>query len=162
MAPGLVSPVPGNLSSSFYSERAGGSRQVSSLSQFESDITSLNGRSSRRESFMPRGKFNGLGSPSELQSHVDSLFLRSGNELGAHASSRLRSSSYESLKEWIRVQRMSHLPPEGSHYDKVLSWAKLFIDRLNSFDEGIAKFSDSSYAATQLSYGYCGILLEVN
>ncbi|KAJ5280076.1 hypothetical protein N7478_005448 [Penicillium angulare] len=162
MAPGLVSPAPGNLSSSFYNERPGGSRQVSSFSaHFDSDSTSQNGRSSRRESFMPRGKFNGLGSPSELQSHVNGLYLRSGNELGAHASSRLSSSSYESLKEWIRVQRMSHLPPEGSHYDKVLSWAKLFIDRLNHFDDGVSQFYDHGYGATQLSYGYCGILLEL-
>ncbi|KAJ5622922.1 hypothetical protein N7490_011527 [Penicillium lividum] len=158
MAPGLVSPVPGNLSSSFY-ERPG-SRQVSSFSaQIDSDTFSQNGRSTRRESGLIRN-MSGAGG-SNLTSLVQTLYQRSGNELGAHASSKLMNSSYESLKEWIRIQRMSHLPPEGSSYDKVLSWALLFIERLHHFDSNINKFAGDSYLATQLSYGYCGMLLEL-
>ena len=164
MAPGLtspISPVPGNLSSSFYSERPGGSRQVSSFSaHFDSDNISQNGRSSRRESFMPRKMVNGGSSIGTL---VQSLYQRSGVELGSDASSKLMNTSYESLKEWIRIQRMSHLPPEGSSYDKVLAWAQLFIDRLHHFDSSVNEhLSQDSYLATQMSYGYCRLLLEVS
>lgn len=162
MAPGLVSPVPGNLSSSFYNERPGNSRNVSAFStHFDSDTFSQNGRSTRRESGILHRNMSGAGG-SNLTSLVHSLYQRSGNELGGHASSRLMNSSYESLKEWIRVQRMSHLPPEGSNYDKVLSWALLFIERLHHFDSNINKFAGDSYLATQLSYGYCGMLLDVS
>ncbi|KAJ5936055.1 hypothetical protein N7454_005353 [Penicillium verhagenii] len=160
MAPGLVSPVPGNLASSFY-ERPGGSRQVSSFSaHFDNDAFSQNGRSTRRESGILQRSFSGAAG-SNLGSLVQSLYQRSGNELGAHASSRLMNSSYESIKEWIRVQRMSHLPPEGSNYDKVLSWALLFIERLHHFESNVNKFAGDSYLATRLSYGYCLMLLEL-
>ncbi|KAJ6016828.1 hypothetical protein N7451_000207 [Penicillium sp. IBT 35674x] len=161
MAPGLVSPVPGNLSSSFYNERPGNSRNASAFStHFDSDTFSQNGRSTRRESGIIHRNMSGAGG-SNLTSLVHTLYQRSGNELGGHASSRLMNSSYESLKEWIRVQRMSHLPPEGSNYDKVLSWALLFIERLHHFDSNINKFAGDSYLATQLSYGYCGMLLDL-
>ncbi|KAJ5570216.1 uncharacterized protein N7459_009646 [Penicillium hispanicum] len=160
MAPGIASPVPGNLSSSFYASSPGNSRQVSSVSaMFDNDSISNNGRSSRRESFMPR-KINGAGN-SNITSVVQSLYSRSGDELGASASSKLMNSTHASLLDWIRHQRMSHLPPEGSSYDKVLAWAQLFVERLHSFDLAIAEFAGDSYLATQLSYGYCGMLLEL-
>lgn len=157
MAPGLVSPVPGNHSS-FYNFFHGGSRQVSGV--LDNDPSSQNGRSSRRESFMPR-KSNGVNG-SNLTSVVQSLYRRSGDELGTSTSSKLLNSSYHSLVEWIRIQRMTHLPPEGSNYDKVLAWAQLFTERLHRFDEAIHDFADDSGLATQLSYGYCGMLLEVS
>jgi hypothetical protein len=56
---------------------------------------------------------------------------------------------------------MSHLPPEGSSYDKVLAWAQLFVERLHSFDVAIGRFEGNSWLAAQLSYGYCAMLLEV-
>ncbi|KAJ5248908.1 hypothetical protein N7468_000359 [Penicillium chermesinum] len=161
MAPGIVSPVPGNHHSAFYNFFHGGSRQVSGVSgALENDNISQNGRSSsRRESFMPR-KPNGANA-SNLTSVVQSLYRRSGDELGASTSSKLLNSTYHSLVEWIRVQRMSHLPPEGSSYDKVLAWAQLFIERLHHFDEAIHDFAGDSGLATQLSYGYCGMLLDL-
>lgn len=161
MAPGLVSPVPGNTHSSFYNFFNGGSRQVSGASALlDNDSSSQIGRSSRRESLMPRK--NHGGNSSNLTNVVQSLYRRSGDELGTSTSSKLLNSSYHSLIEWIRVQRMSHLPPEGSSYDKVLAWAQLFIERLHHFDEAIRDFAGDSGFATQLSYGYCGMLLEVS
>lgn len=56
---------------------------------------------------------------------------------------------------------MSQLPPEGSSYDKVLAWAQLFVERLNSFDMAIEEFAGDSYLAAQLAYGYCALLLQV-
>lgn len=108
---------------------------------------------------MPR-KMNGVGS-SNIAIVVETLYSRSGNELGAAASSKLWNSTHASLLEWIGHQRMSHLPAEGSSYDKVLAWAELFVERLHSFDGAIAEFAVDSSLATRLSYGYCAILLEV-
>lgn len=160
MAPGITSPVPGNLNSSFYSSLPGNSRQVSAISAvFDSDTISQNGRSSRRESFMPR-KIGGYGN-SNITSVVQSLHRRSGDELGASISAALLNTSYFSIIEWICTERMSHLPPEGSSYDKVLAWAQLFVDRLHSFDSAIRDFAGDSYLAAQLSYGYCAMLLEL-
>ena len=56
---------------------------------------------------------------------------------------------------------MTHLPPEGSSYDKVLAWAQLFAERLNLFDLEISEFAVDSFRAAELAYGYCAILLEV-
>lgn len=56
---------------------------------------------------------------------------------------------------------MSMLPAEGSGYDKVLSWAQLFVERLHSFEAAIEGFAGDSYLAAQLAYGYCVVLLEV-
>ncbi|KAJ5176019.1 uncharacterized protein N7482_001896 [Penicillium canariense] len=160
MAPGITSPTPGNLSSSFYSSRPGNSRQVSALSAvFDNDSISQNGRTSHRDSGFVR-KLHGAGS-SNITSVVQTLHRRSGDELGNGASSQLLNTSYHSIIEWIRSERMSHLPPEGSSYDKVLAWAQLFVDRLHSFDSNIQEFAGDSYLAAQLSYGYCAMLLEL-
>lgn len=99
---------------------------------------------------------------SNISGVVDSIKRRSGDELGTAASFRLLDSSYETLLEWIRSQRLSNLPAEGSCYDKVLGWAQLFIERLHSFDLAIEEFAGDSYLAAQLAYGYCAVLLEVS
>ena len=159
MAPGLVSPLPGNHTSSFYSTMPGNSRQVSGISaMFDNDSISNHGRSTRRESTMPR-KYNGAGN-SHITSVVQSLHRRSGDELGVDTYALL-NTRYHDIRDWIRNQRMSHLPAEGSSYDKVLAWAQLFIERLNKFDENIQGFAGDSYLAAQLSYGYCYMLLQV-
>lgn len=114
---------------------------------------------SRRESFMPR-KFVTAGS-SKLSLLVQSLQRQSGAELGVNASSTLFNTDHATILEWIANERMSHLPPEGSSYDKVLAWAQLFVERLHSFDVAIRDFEGGSWLAAQLSYGYCAMLLEV-
>lgn len=98
---------------------------------------------------------------SNISSVVDSIKRSSGDELGSTTSLKLLDSSYETLLEWIRSQRMNNLPGEGSCYDKVLAWAQLFVERLHSFDLAIEEFAGDSYLAAQLAYGYCAILLEV-
>ncbi|KAJ5140703.1 hypothetical protein N7448_004111 [Penicillium atrosanguineum] len=159
MAPGLVSPLPGNQTSSFYSTMPGNHRQVSGISaMFDNDSISNHGRSTRRESTMQR-KYNGAGN-SHITSVVQSLHRRSGDELGVDTYA-LMNTRYQDIRDWIRNQRMSHLPAEGSSYDKVLAWAQLFIERLNRFDENIQGFAGDSYLAAQLSYGYCYMLLQL-
>lgn len=98
---------------------------------------------------------------SNVSNVVSSIQRRSVDELGATTSSKLMDSTHDSLLGWIRAQRMTHLPPEGSSYDKVLAWAQLFAERLNSFDLEISEFAVDSFRAAELAYGYCAILLEV-
>lgn len=161
MAPGIISPMPGTPLSPLYNSF--GSRQFSSGSaMFESDSLSHNGmsRSTRRESGIPR-KLNGAGH-SNISNVVNSLYRSTGDEIGASASSRLMNCTHISIVEWIRHQRLSHMPPEGSSYDKVLGWAQLFIERLHSFEVNIQPFAHDSWMAAQLSYGYCDLLLQVS
>ncbi|GFF75425.1 hypothetical protein IFM53868_01576 [Aspergillus udagawae] len=151
MAATVSSPLPPGLLAS--------NRRVSGL--IDSDVLSNNGvaRSvtSRRVSSR---KFKTVET-SEVSSLVHSLKRRSGDELGAGASSKLLNHTHDSVLDWIRSQRMSLLPPEGSSYDKVLSWAQLFVERLHSFDEAIEEFAGDSYLAARLAYGYCALLLEL-
>ncbi|KAH6658883.1 NACHT domain protein [Truncatella angustata] len=98
---------------------------------------------------------------SAISNLVYSLKRRSSNELGSNASARLLNETYDSIRDWIAAQRMSHLPPEGSSYDKVLTWTQLFVERIDSFDLAIQEFSGDSYLAAQLAYGYCAMLLDL-
>ncbi|RHZ60786.1 NACHT domain protein [Aspergillus thermomutatus] len=151
MAATVSSPLPSGLLATH--------RRVSGL--VDSDVLSNNGvaRSvtSRRVSSR---KFKTIET-SEVSSLVYSLKRRSGDELGASTSSKLLNHTHDSVLDWIRSQRMSLLPPEGSSYDKVLSWAQLFVERLHSFDQAIEEFAGDSYLAAQLAYGYCALLLEL-
>jgi hypothetical protein len=106
-------------------------------------------------------KTAGAGESSNISNVVYSLKRRSGDELGVTTSSKLMNANNATLLDWIRHQRMSKIPPEGSSYDKVLAWAQLFVERLHSFDLAIEHFAGDSYLAAQLAYGYCAILLEV-
>lgn len=113
----------------------------------------------RGEPSMSR-KFHSAGS-SKLSGVVQGLQRQSGAELGANVSSMLCNTDHTTILEWIATERMSHLPPEGSSYDKVLAWAQLFVERLHSFDLAIRDFEGNSWLAAQLSYGYCAMLLQV-
>ncbi|KAH1299726.1 hypothetical protein KXX11_006190 [Aspergillus fumigatus] len=151
MAATVSSPLPPGLLAS--------NRRISGL--MDSDVLSNNGvaRSvtSRRVSSR---KFKSVET-TEVSSLVHSLKRRSGDELGAGASAKLLNHTHDSVLDWIRSQRMSLVPPEGSSYDKVLSWAQLFVERLHSFDEAIEEFAGDSYLAARLAYGYCALLLEL-
>ena len=159
MAPSIMAAIPGNGASPLSPRLGLGSRQVSGF--LDSDSISNHGMSrsmvSRRVSSR---KFNSIET-SNITTVVDSIKRRSGDELGTTASSRLLNASHATLIEWIRMERMSHMPPEGSSYDKVLAWAQLFVERLHSFDLAIASFAGDSYLAAQLAYGYCDVLLDV-
>lgn len=158
MAPSLMSPVPSHAPGPLSPGLLSNSRRVSGF--LDSDSISNHGMShsytSRRVSSR---KFN--SETSNISNVVYSLKRRSGDELGTSASSKLLNATHASLLDWIRAERMSNLPPEGGSYDKVLSWAQLFVERLHSFDLAIEEFAGDSYLAAQLAYGYCAILLEV-
>ncbi|KAL4883534.1 hypothetical protein BJY04DRAFT_216358 [Aspergillus karnatakaensis] len=158
MAPSILSPIPPSTDGIFRHKRISSSRQVSGIQDGES-VTSGVARSIQSPRVTSR-KFSSMGT-TNISSVVTSLQHRSGEELGASASSQLLTATHETILEWIRSERMSLLPPEGSEYDKVLAWAQLFVDRLHSFDVEIEHFAGDSYLAAQLSYGYCAMLLEL-
>ncbi|KAJ5082249.1 hypothetical protein N7532_011292 [Penicillium argentinense] len=158
MAPGIISPVPGNITSPSYSSLPGNSRHVSTISSvFESDNVSNNGRWSRRDPFMPR-KVSG-SSNANMNRVAQFLHSHSSVQLRNVAFSDLLNTDYYTITDWIRHERMSYLPPAGSSYDKVLSWAEFFVDRLKKFvDDAI---HEDSYLVANLAYGSCGLLLEL-
>ena len=155
MAPSIfsppVSPTPGNRQSAWYGRMPGGSRQASSMStqltHFESGNVSVNGSASHLDSGITR------------KVHSNNAYFNS-------AAQRLGNASFASpfitnadrIDNWIATERMSNLPPEGSFNDKVLSWAQLFVQRLNSFDGAI---KDDSTAVTVFAYGYVEHLLNL-
>ncbi|KAG2026218.1 hypothetical protein GB937_001725 [Aspergillus fischeri] len=95
---------------------------------------------------------------STLANLVQSLGRRSGGKV---TSSNIVSADYEAIQKWIRSERMRKLPPEGSSYDKVLVWARLFIERLHRFDSAIQHFEGDSHMAAELAYIHCASLLEL-
>lgn len=100
------------------------------------------------------------GEASKLADLVNSLTLQTDG-MDDVLSKELMNASYPVLLEWIRSERMSKLPPEGSAYDRVLVWASLFVERLHSFELAIEEFAGDSPMAAQLAYGHCAVLLEV-
>ncbi|KAL4864920.1 hypothetical protein BDV12DRAFT_200638 [Aspergillus spectabilis] len=158
MAPSILSPIAPNTDGIFRHKRLSSSRQVSGIYD-EGSVTSSVARSVQSPRVLSR-KLTSTGT-TNISSVVNSLQHRSGEELGTNASSRLLTATHSTILEWIRSERMSLLPPEGSDYDKVLAWAQLFVERLHSFDIEIEHFAGDSYLAAQLSYGYCAMLLEL-
>ncbi|EAW11609.1 NACHT domain protein [Aspergillus clavatus NRRL 1] len=151
MAASVTSPLPSGLLA--YRRRTSG--------LLESDSVSNNGIARSVTSRRVSSKRFKTVETSEVSNLVYSLKRRSGNELGSNASSKLLNHTHDSVLDWIRIQRMSLLPPEGSSYDKVLSWAQLSVERLHSFNLAIEEFAGDSYLAAQLAYGYCALLLEL-
>ncbi|KAK8036484.1 hypothetical protein PG991_001621 [Apiospora marii] len=98
---------------------------------------------------------------SAISSVVYALKRRSDMELGSDMSGQIMGESHVSILDWIAVQRMSHLPAEGSNYDKVLAWTQLFVERLHSFEMSMEEFASDSAMATRIAYGYCAILLKL-
>ncbi|KAH9885657.1 NACHT domain protein [Xylariomycetidae sp. FL2044] len=160
MAPALVSPnpTPAIGGNHFSSTQLSSSRRVSGM--VGSDTASNNGAYRHLAHRMSSKRAGNMTDTSHISSVVYTLKRHSGDELGSGTSSRL-FSPHSSILDWIRAQRMDYYPPDGSSYDKVLSWAQLFVERLHSFDLAIEEFAGDSYLAAQLSYGYCGILLEL-
>ncbi|KAK2801706.1 hypothetical protein FQN50_007620 [Emmonsiellopsis sp. PD_5] len=162
MAPGIMSPALANINGNgpLSPGLRPGFRRISG--HMDNDNVSIAGMSQMGHSRRVSRRFQSVeATATSITNVVSSLKRRSGDELGTTASSRLLNATHASLVDWIRTQRMTHLPPEGSDYDKVLSWAQLFVERMNLFDLAIEGFAGDSYLAAQLVYGYCAMLLEL-
>ncbi|KAK7968748.1 NACHT domain protein [Apiospora saccharicola] len=97
----------------------------------------------------------------DLLNVVSTLERRSVMELGSEISAQIMGESHVSILNWIAAQRMTHLPAEGSNWDKVLAWTQLFTESLHSFQMSMEGFAGDSGKVTQVAYGYCAILLKL-
>ncbi|KAJ5599082.1 hypothetical protein N7450_000149 [Penicillium hetheringtonii] len=154
MAPGIISPVPGDINSTLYTIMPGKSRQTSGMSvRYESDNFSSSGFSQRRESGIIRKLYS---TNADINSLVQQFHSNGGIQYGNSLFPAMTDAP--SIRDWISNERMNFMPPEGSSSDKVLSWAQLFVGRLNEFDEAIR---DDSGAAATVSYICVGELLRL-
>ena len=120
-----------------------------------------NGLNDDSVSSSPGSKRSSSGKPPELAEVVEFLKSQNSEEMEAVLSSRLMNATHPMLLDWIRSERLSKLPPEGSSYDSVLAWALLFVERLHIFELAVEEFAGDSHQATQLAFGHCALLLEV-
>ena len=123
----------------------GGRRVSDILRDGDTSITRRNSRKSSTDN-------------SALTEIVHSLANRSSSDI---LPSRLIGADYETILEWVSSERMRKLPAEGSSYDKVLVWARLFVERLHSFDLAVESFAGDNHMAAQLAYVHCASLLGV-
>lgn len=161
MAPSILTIRPSDPAAQLSSTSGSSQSHTMRATQYTKDISSstatTHGQPPRRRSSWKTS----AADASNISNVVYSLKRRSSAELGSDVSAKLLGESHDSLQEWIRSQRMSQLPPEGSSYDKVLAWAELFVERLHSFDVEVGKIAGDTYSAAQLAYGYCGLMLNV-
>ncbi|KAL2812968.1 hypothetical protein BJX63DRAFT_432256 [Aspergillus granulosus] len=142
-------PFAGSLTS--------GGRKVPGLSSTWGNSSSSTAYYSSFSSPVPLSGLGAGTSTTALTDLVHSLKPHSNSAMGL---STTIGADHERLLEWIRSERMHKLPPEGSSYDKVLICAKLFVERLHSFEGAIQHFAHESHLASQLAYIYCASLLE--
>ncbi|OJJ87625.1 NACHT domain protein [Aspergillus glaucus CBS 516.65] len=121
----------------------GGRRVSDILRDGDTSITRRNSRKSSTDN-------------SALTEIVHSLANRSSSDI---LPSRIIGADYETILEWVSSERMRKLPAEGSSYDKVLVWARLFVERLHSFDLAVESFAGDNHMAAQLAYVHCASLL---
>jgi hypothetical protein len=100
-----------------------------------------------------------MESTMRISNVVTELKQRMSSELVSARSDEF-DMTYDRIRDKIAAQRISHLPPEQSGYDKVLDWIQLFVERLHSFDMAIQQFAGDSNLAAKLAYGCCARLLK--
>jgi hypothetical protein len=69
--------------------------------------------------------------------------------------------SFDSFFEYIERERLTHMPHQGSRWDRVLKWAEFFALQVSRYERAIAPFVPSSKAASKLILAACRTLLEV-
>ncbi|KAI9372368.1 hypothetical protein BJX61DRAFT_552942 [Aspergillus egyptiacus] len=158
MAPSVVSPVAPNMDGILRTKGISDFRHASRV--HDGDTVMPGAPLSVQSAQATSRKHTSMGT-TNISSVVSSLQRRMGEEIGSNTCSKLLTATHATILDWIRSERINLLPPEGSDYDKVLTWAQLFVDRLHSFDLEIGQFAGDSFLATQLCYGYCSILLEL-
>jgi len=86
---------------------------------------------------------------------------RTLRELGSGIHSRAFDTSFDGLREWIKSERLTRLPPKGGSWDRVLIAASYFAEQVDQFNRSIEFFTEESNAATNLVFGQILLLLEV-
>jgi hypothetical protein len=110
-----------------------------------------------------------LGSSGRGQSNKSSLVhdsaiairRKSALELGSGVLQSVSETSFIKLVQWIRAERLSSLPHQGSTWDTVLIHALYVAERLHKFETAIQGFAHGTNAAAELAYSHLRLLLEL-
>ena len=80
---------------------------------------------------------------------------------GSPADASFSGLSIEELLDYIAAERLRHLPPRGSRWDRVLKYAVLFADEVNAYQQSVSSFLSHHEEAARLVWRSCRILLQV-
>lgn len=95
-----------------------------------------------------------------VKQHYHSVKDRCQRELGVGASFHLLDTCHADLRHWISNERLTRLPHKGSSWDRVLISAQHSADQINRLGLEIESFAPDSFAASNLVFGQCLLLLE--
>jgi hypothetical protein len=96
-----------------------------------------------------------------VQESAIAMKRTSTSELGVGVYQTIEQVSFVNFLEWIRAERLTTLPHQGSRWDRVLIRALYFAEQLHRFDTAIQGFAIDSNTAAALGYGHAKLLLEV-
>ena len=81
----------------------------------------------------------------------------------AHVNSHyIDSMTVESFMDYIERERLTHMPRQGSRWDKVLRRAEFFGLQISRYEKVISKFVPESETAAKLIWAACRVLIEVS
>lgn len=114
--------------------------------------------SSHKLSSSSRGQSNKI---SLVHDSAAAIKRKSALELGSGVVQSVGETSFIKLVQWIRAERLSTLPHQGSTWDTVLIRALYVAERLHKFETAIQGFALGSNAAAELAYSHIRLLLEL-
>lgn len=148
----IASPSP--TRSSWMSAERGSLRTRRTSSYF--GRPTMNGRRTT-STFKSNGHFE---SGDIVKEHYHSIKDRCHRELGVGIGFQLLDTSHADLRHWISNERLMRLPHKGSSWDRVLISAQHFADQVDRLGMEIESFAPDSFAASNLVFGQCLLLLE--
>lgn len=129
------------------------SGSVSSRSQINGGFSS-----SHKMSSMNRGSSN---KSSLVYDSAAAIKNKSALELGSGVLHSVSDTSFIKLVQWIRAERLSTLPHQGSTWDTVLIRSLYVAERLHKFETAIQGFASGTTAAAEVAYSHIRLLLEL-
>ncbi|KAM0720657.1 hypothetical protein Q7P37_004794 [Cladosporium fusiforme] len=114
--------------------------------------------SSHKLNSSTRGQSNKI---SLVHDSAQSIKRKSALELGSGVVQSIGDTSFIKLVQWIRAERLSTLPHQGSTWDTVLIRALYVSERLHKFETAIQGFALGTNAAAELAYSHIRLLLEL-
>ncbi|KAH8670231.1 hypothetical protein BGZ60DRAFT_375664 [Tricladium varicosporioides] len=96
-----------------------------------------------------------------LQQTVSSTQAQLITEISHVNENYLESIALETFVDYIESQRLTHMPRQGSRWDKVLKWAEFFALQISRYAAAVESFIPESHAASHLICAACRILVEL-
>jgi hypothetical protein len=67
----------------------------------------------------------------------------------------------EGILDYIEQERLTHMPHQGSKWDRVLKWAEFFALQVSAYESAVSSFVPDSKLASKLIWAASRVLLEV-